>query len=120
MKKETYKEGDAIATKIRLIREVNNCMTHNFYYEVRFRVYASATHYWKGNFVEWFDTNDLAEYYDKDTFTKKDVRDYIEMLASNFLDAAPRKEVNRETMRPFYDMCRATIRNYNDHNREAA
>ena len=120
MKKVAHKEGDAIVTKIRLIREVNNCMCHNFYYEIRFRVYATPTHYWKGNFVEWFDTNDLAEYYDKDTFTKKDIREYIEMLAINFLDSAPRSNVNRETMRPFYDMCRKTIEDYNGHNRTAA
>lgn len=120
MKKETHKEGDAIVTKIRLIREVNNCMCHNFYYEIRFRVYATPTHFWKGNFVEWFDTNDLAEYYDKDTFSKKDIREYIEMLACDFLTSAPRKNINRETMRSFYDICRKSIENYNEHNREAA
>lgn len=120
MKKVAYNEGDAIVTKIRLIREVNNSMCHNFYYEIRFRVYASPTHYWKGNFVEWFATDDLAEYYDKDTFTKKDIREYIEMLASNFLDAAPRKDINRETMTPFYNMCCRTIENYNGKNRVAA
>ena len=120
MKKVEHKEGDAIVTKIRLIREVNNEKCHNFYYEIRFRVYATPTHYWKGNFVEWFDTNDLAEYYDKDTFTKKDIREYIEMLASNFIDSAPRKDINRETMRSFYDMCRYSIENYNGKNGEAA
>ena len=111
-----FKAGDAVVTKIRLIHEVNNEMCHNFYYEIRFRVYSNEHHYWKGNFVEWFDTNDLAEYYDKDTFTKKDIREYIEMLASNFLEDAPRKAVSRETMRPFYEKCRNTIENYNTRN----
>ena len=120
MTKANNKEGDAKVTKIRLIREVNNCMCHNFYYEVRFRVYANEHHYWKGNFVVWFDTYDLADFYDKDTFTKKEIREYIEMLASNFLDAAPKKNVTRETMAGFYAACSETIANYNGHNRRAA
>ena len=119
MKKAKFKEGDAIVTKTRLVLEVRNDMCHNFYYEIRFRVYANEHHYWKGNFVVWFDTDDLADYFDKDTFTKKDIKEYVNMLAGNFLDSAPRKNVTRETMKPFYEECRFTIMNYNDKRRAA-
>ena len=119
--KGKHEEGDCRITKMRLIREVNNDMCHNFYYEARFRIYTDKTHYYKGNFVIWFDTEDLAaEYPNKEAFSKKDIRDYAETLACLFMDNAPRKNVNVETLKPFYAECRKTIEDYNGHNRCAA
>lgn len=119
--KGKHEMGDCRITKMRLIREVNNDMCHNFYYEVRFRIYTDKTHYYKGNFVIWFDTEDLAEEYpNKESFSKKDIRDYAETLACLFMDNAPRKNVNGETLKPFYAECRKTIEDYNGHNRRAA
>lgn len=119
--KGKHEMGDCRITKMRLIREVNNDMCHNFYYEARFRIYTDKTHYYKGNFVIWFDTEDLAEEYpNKESFSKKDIRDYAETLACLFMDNAPRKNVNGETLKPFYAECRKTIEDYNGHNRRAA
>ena len=116
-----HEEGDCRITKMRLIREVNNDMCHNFYYEARFRLYTNANHYYKGNFVVWFDTEDLAEEYpDKEFFSKKDIKDYALTLAGSFMDYAPRKNINGETMRPFYAECRKSIEAYNGYNRTAA
>lgn len=120
MDTNTKHDGYKQITKMRLIREVNNCMCHNFYYEVRFRVYTSATHYYKGNFVVWFDTEELAEHYEgKKRITKKDIRNYAEETAWAFLGMAPDRNVNADTMRPFYADCRRTINDYNG-NRNAA
>ena len=115
-----HKKGDRIVTKVRLVREVNCDKCHNFYFEGWFRVYATDTHYYKGNFVVWFDTADLAEHFDKERFTKKDIREYAGELAYSFLAQAPYKRVTAETMRPFYEECRNTIERYNDANIWAA
>ena len=120
MKKETYKEGDHRITKIRKIREVNNDMCHNFYYEVRFRVYESEKQYWKGNFVIWFDIEDVAEYFDKEKISQKDIREYAEEIAWNFLSFAPTVGVNGDRMKPFYEECRKSIDDYNNKNSRAA
>lgn len=115
--KGKHEMGDSIITKMRLIREVNNDMCHNYYYEVNWRVYTDATHFYRGNFVIWFDVFDVADYYpDKERFSKKDIREYAEEIACNFLCGAPKKEVNAETIRPFYNQCRETINNYNGSN----
>lgn len=114
MDTNTKHDGYKRITKMRLIREVNNCMCHNFYYEVRFRVYTSATHYYKGNFVIWFDTEELAERYeDKERFSKADIRAYADECAWAFMEMAPSRNVNADTMRQFYADCRRTIENYN-------
>lgn len=119
--KGQHEDGDGIITKMRLIREVNNDMCHNFYYEVRFRIYTGKTHYYKGNFVIWFDTDDLAmEYPEKDIYTKADIRNYANELAWGFMDLAPRKNINAETLRPFYEECSRTIDNYNGNRRYVA
>lgn len=115
-KKDGYKK----ITKMRLIMEVNNDKCHNFYYEVRFRVYTSATNYYKGNFVVWFDSEDLAVHYEeKARITKKDIRYYAEECAWTFLDNAPSRNVNADTMKPFYAECRRTIEDYNGQCRAA-
>ena len=117
--KGKHEMGDSIITKMRLIREVNNDMCHNYYYEVNWRVYTDATHFFRGSFVIWFDTFDVDAYYynsGKERFSKKDIREYAEVIAVNFLCDAPKKEVNAETIRPFYNQCRETINNYNGSN----
>ena len=115
-----HKEGDVLITKLTLAREVRNDMCHNFYYEARFRIYTDKTHYFKGNFVVWFDTEDLAEEYpNKDRFSKKDIRDYAATLAYSFMESAPRKNVNAKTLKPFYEECRFTIMDYNEKRRAA-
>ena len=117
--KGKHEMGDSIITKMGLIHEVNNDMCHNYYYKVNWRVYTDATHFYRGNFVIWFDTFDVDAYYynsGKERFSKKDIREYAEVVAVNFLSGAPQKEVNAETIRPFYAMCRETINNYNGSN----
>lgn len=113
---ETHKQGDSVVTKKRLVREVNCDKCHNFYYEYRFRVYTSPTHFFKGNFVLWFDTEDLAEFFDSDRFTRKQIAEYADEIGWNFLSSAPKGDVNRETMADFYADCRKTIDDYNEHN----
>ena len=121
MKKETYREGDHRITKMRLVREVNNCMAHNYYYEVRFRVYSGEHRYWKGNFIVWFDIDEVAEYFsDRKRFSQKDIREYADECAWSFLSMAPTVGITRERMRPFYEECRKSIENYNEHNRAVA
>ncbi len=112
MKAKTYKSGDCRITKIRMIREVNNCMCHNFYFEIKWRVYAGELAYYRGNFVVWFDTDDLYDFYEKDTFSKADVKGYAEELAGCFLSDAPLNPT-AETMRPFFAKCRESIEHYN-------
>lgn len=108
--------GNTITRK-RLIREVNCDMCHNFYYEYFFRVYVDKAHYFKGNFVLWFDTEDLAEYFVSDTFTRKQIAEYANEIGWNFLNDAPTSDVNADTMRDFYAACARTIENYNNTNR---
>ena len=119
--KGQHEMGDCHITMVRKLREVCNDKCHNFYYEARFRIYTDKTHYYKGNFVIWFDVFDLQdEYPNKKRISKKDIRDYAETLAYNFMDGAPRKNVNGETLKPFYAECRKTIMDYNGHSRFAA
>ena len=106
-------DGYAEITRKRLVREVNNDMCHNYYYEFRFRVYTNETHYFKGNFVLWFDVQDVGEFFDKDVVTKKEIAEYADEVGCSFLSNAPSKNVSAETMRQFYDDCRKTIEDYN-------
>lgn len=117
MNGKEFKCGDSVITRKRLIREVNNDKTHNFYYEFNFRVYVNATHFFKGNFVLWFDTEDLAEFFDSDTFTRKQIGEYANVIGVSFLASAPTKEVTSETMRAFFAECEKTIENFNNNNR---
>lgn len=101
-------------TKKRLIREVNNDMCHNWYYEYRYRVYADDTHYYKGNFVLWFDAEEVCAFYGKDSVTKKEIAQYADEIGYTFLDNAPTgKKVNADTMRVFRAACNKTIEDYN-------
>lgn len=111
------KENKICITKKRLLREVNNDMTHNWYYEFRFRIYSDERHYYKGNFVLWFDADEVCSYYDKDSVTKREIAAYADEIGGIFLaSGAPNGEVTPETLKPFYEQCRQTIIDYNKAN----
>lgn len=115
----THKAGDRLITRIEKIHEVNNDKCHNFYFEAHFKLYDTDRHYWKGNFVVWFDTEDLAEEYPNKTYyNDKDIREYAKAIAIAFVESAPKlkpaaRETNLAKLEPFYAECRETVERYN-------
>ena len=68
-------------TKINKIYEVNNDMVHNYYYIYYGRIYNKEhTRYRKFKYVEWFDIQDVMEYFDKD------VNEYVKNSHDNIMN----------------------------------
>ena len=101
-------------TKINLLHEVNNCMCHNYYYIYYGKIYNKEhTRYRPFKYVEWFDIFDLQEYYEKETITKKDIRDYALTFSNSYLLSIKDYE-DKEHLKEFYKYCNETIQNYNN------
>lgn len=111
--KKEYKKNDKVITKKRLLGEVNNSMCHNWYYEYHFRLFNTDDTYFHGHFVLWFDIDEICEYFGTDHVTKKQIAEYADEIGWNFLASAP-DEVTKEKVRPFWEMCRDTIRKHNE------
>lgn len=109
------KAWDVDMTSCAKFHEVNNDMTHNFYFLVKVRVWTGRGTFFRRRFVVWFDTGDLGEYYsDKDTFSKKDIQNYARDIAWSFIEGLPvSKECNMESIADFTERCKETIYNYN-------
>ena len=94
-------------TKIQKLEEVCNSMCHNFYYLAFFRLYNDDnTRYKKGKFIVWVDAFDVQEYFDKDSYTKKDVETLVSDLAVNTMETYY-KDYN--DTHELYEYCRQTI-----------
>ena len=100
-------------TKINLLYEVNNEMTHNYYYIYYGKIYnQDYTRYRKFKYIYWFDIFDVQEYFEKDYITKDDVREYALNLENGYLLNI--KDYNdKEGLKEFYQNCRDTIKYYN-------
>lgn len=104
------KAGKFFITKKRLLWEPNNDMCHNWYFVFNARQYdETGTHYYRYNFVLWFDVFDLMEWLDADSYTQKDAMAYADELAYNI--EAPNLTDNDR--REFIAWCNETIDHYN-------
>ena len=100
-------------TKINKIYEVNNDMTHNYYYIYYGRIYNKEhTRYRKFKYIDWFDVFDVQEYFDKENITKEDIRKYALNLENVYLMSI--KDYNdAKGLKEFYNFCKDSIKNYN-------
>ncbi len=101
-------------TKKTKLKEINNCMCHNFYYLIYGRLYnQNKTKYKKFKFVLFFDAFDVQEYYEKDFYTKEDLKDFVEekifFSFTQYIDSY-------ENCNYFYEICNESIKNYNKYN----
>ena len=104
-------------TKMQKIKEVCNDMAHNFYYIYYGRIYnENKTRYKKFKYVLWFDVFDVMEFFEKDFFTKDDVKEYANNL--EFGELYNIKDYNDEKgLKDFYEAANETIKNYNEINK---
>ena len=103
-------------TKKREILFVNNDMTTNYYYLVYGKfLNDDNTKYRPFRFVLWFDLMSIQEYYDKDTITKYDLKEYLDEAIYSIIDSFNIKDYNdKEHLKEFYTMCNKTFKDYND------
>lgn len=102
-------------TKIIKLHEVNNDMTHNYYYLVHGRLIDNDTKmYLKYKFVMWFDIFDVQEYFDKDIITKSDLKQYKEDLSYNYIVHNIKDVNDKEHIKEFLKECNSTIEEYNN------
>lgn len=99
-------------TKINRLLEVRNDMVHNYYYLVYGRLYnEDKTMYKKFRFVIMFDAFDVQEYFDRDFFTKEDLKQFAKDYAYNFIDC---NYSGYESFTNFVKECNKTIDEYNN------
>lgn len=101
-------------TKKELLKEICNEMCHNYYFLIHGKIYnKDHSRYRKFKFVEMFDIFDLQEWYEKETITKNDIRDYVSEIAfANTLYIR-----NYDNTSDFYKFCDETIKKYNETNK---
>ena len=102
-------------TKKILAREVNCDKCHNWYYCINGRLYnQDHTRYIKFTFVLWFDVFDLLESIDQDSYTKDDIKNYLDeyIYGISFPE-------DYDKCGDFFDFCNETIDRYNYSNRRA-
>lgn len=101
-------------TKMNKIHETRNDMCWNFYYIYYGKIYnEEKTRFRRFKYIEWCDIFDLQEYYDKDTITKEEIREYFEYLENSYLTSI--KDYNdTEHLKEFYNYCNDTIKSYNE------
>lgn len=106
-------------TKIKLLYEEKNDMTHNFYYMKYGRIYNEThTKYRKFKYVECFNIFDVQEYYEDCNYkkdyqiTKKDIKNYAIALDTSLLYSI--QDFNdTKGLQDFYTYCCKTIQYYN-------
>lgn len=97
-------------TKKEKLKEVNNCMCHNFYYLIHGQIINDdKTRYKKFRFVLWFDVFDILEYFEQDYYTKENIKEYIDVSIWGYLDLIH----NYDDTTDFYNTCNDTIEKYN-------
>lgn len=101
-------------TRIQKLLEINNDMAHNYYYLCYGRIY-NETHakYKKFKFVIWFDIFDVMEFYEKDSVTNNEIKEYAHELAYNNYLANIKNYNDEKRLKEFYEYCHETIENYN-------
>lgn len=99
-------------TKRRLLWYHNTDKCCNWYWEVYGKIINDdRTRCRKFNFVVWYDWEDIAEYFDVDTVSKKLHREYLdEMISAQFTASIN----SYDDCRHFYQLCRESIDHYND------
>jgi len=101
-----YKAMNIKITKRTLLKEINNTMCHNYYYLVQGRLYNDDnTRLRRFTFVVWFDAFDIQEFFDKDHYTKNDIREYCNECAGYYLDMI----VSYNDCKEFYRECKQTM-----------
>jgi hypothetical protein len=97
-------------TKRVKIREVKNCMCHNYYYLIHGKIYNdNKTRYRRFKFIIWFDVFDLQEFYEKDRISKKEILIYVNESSACYIDLIK----SYDDCFDFYEMCNESIKNYN-------
>jgi hypothetical protein len=100
-------------TKMQKIYEVNNDMAHNFYYAYYGKIYnEDKTKYRKFKYVLWFDVFDIMEFFEKDFYTKNDIKQYAENLEFSPLFYIKNYD-DEKGLKEFYKEANATIDHYN-------
>ena len=98
-------------TKTKLVYEPNNDMVHNYYWLINFQVINPQTNtFFRMKMIEWFDIFDACEYYDKDSVTRKEIKELAIEYAFNNIDCHIKDYYKREEL---YKFCNETIQNYN-------
>ena len=100
-------------TKSKRIKTVINDMEYNFYFLNYIKIYNDDnTRYYHFKFVTSFDIYDLYEFYeDKESFSKSDIKQYNDEIASSFIYSYKFDYNNHDE---FYRACCDTIYNYNN------
>ena len=98
-------------TKREKLQEINNSMVHNWYFLIKGRIINDeCTKMKKFRFVVWFDVWDLLEWLESDSYTEKDIKNYLdELIFCCFTDFIKSYEDCAE----FYELCNASIERYN-------
>ncbi len=106
-------------TKINKLLEINNDMTHNYYYIAYGKIYNNEHNkFRKFKFIVYFDIFDLQEYFEKDVISKEDIKNYAndyifgECLNYQLDDDCTYYSVDR--LKKFFQFCCKTIENYNN------
>lgn len=105
-------------TKRKLLKEVNNCMCHNWYYLIYGRIYNDEhTKYRRFKYIKWFDVFDMLEWLHDDnddcTYTTQDVKNYLTELIGCDLELVNSFDDTEQ----FYEFCNRTIADWNKHAR---
>jgi hypothetical protein len=113
-----YKMIDFEITKKQKILEINNNMTHNYYFLIHGRLYnEDKTKYKKFKYIEWFDVFDLQEYFEKDYITKENIKIYVNNLIDN-MGVSYIQDIKNyndtKNIKEFYKYCNETIINFNN------
>ena len=104
-------------TKRVLLDKWNNCMSSGEEYLIYGRILnAEKTRYRRFRFVVSFEYWEVEEYFEKDFFTKQDVKEYLEESIAGYTLAVR----GYNDTKAFYEMCNDSIERYNDRIRKAA
>lgn len=112
MEKQTENNDYSIKiTKRVKLLEVNNDKCHNYYYLIHGKILNhDGTRCRKFRFVVWFDNEDIGEYFNVDYYKEKHVKEYLdECIMANCI------MINHDNDTAyFYDICRESIKKYNN------
>ena len=97
--------------------EVNNDMTHNYYYLIYLKVFnEEKTRVRKFRYVVWFDIFEVQEFFEKDCITENDIKEYLKEIVENinYTHISNIKNYNDiENIKNFVNFCNDTIIDYN-------
>lgn len=98
-------------TKRTLLKEINNDMVHSFYYLINGRIQnEDKTKYRRFKFIVWFDVMDIQEYFEKDSYTQTDIREYLDIV----IECHTATIKSYDDCKEFYNLCNETIENWNE------